>query len=515
MTAPATYSNMMYNACGIKGAVACPPRWSRVGGNNCPNCESNYGEAACSTNPGIYYTTYELDQRRKVEILKYKKNSAQLSKAQQYSMASRNALTRKKSWATQTQTYTDPNVDKLPEIKNAGVTVALKCNQPIIPCSLTSDCDVPGPVIPLCIDESVPLYNYKMQLSYPSGGKEGITGLPIVCGYEGFDGFEPTPTPTPTPTPSTPNSLTITPIEGTGTITTITFYLNSSGNVLDPQPTIPDLNGFTVYTFNYTTNSGSTNAGSVSVIPTNTFNVTYLIVGGGGGGATTTLAASDGGGGGGGAGGLATAQTLTLNGGDTYNITVGGGGVGTSSNANGTDSVVTIPIQSSPFPITAFGGGAGGKDDSPGANGGSGGGGGSNGGSSNVNGGTSTQTNGYGNNGGISQPNTGAASGGGGAGQPGANADQLGNGGNGGDGLPYTITGTNTYYAGGGGGSTPGGTQHNALGGQGGGGVGGDNTVDATNGMHGTGGGGGGSTAQNTPGNGGSGIVILQFPSYN
>jgi hypothetical protein len=208
MTAPVPY---LFNACGIKGAVACPPRWSRVGGNNCPNCESNYGELACG-NAGGPYTTYELDQRRKVEILKYKKNSAQMSKAQQYSMASRNALTRKKSWATQTQTYTDPNVDKLPEIQNEGVTVALKCNQPIVPCSLTSDCDVPGPVIPLCIDESVPLYNYKMQLSYPSGGKEGITGLPIVCGYEG----EPVPFVPPLP-PLTSPTLTTTNFQDTET----------------------------------------------------------------------------------------------------------------------------------------------------------------------------------------------------------------------------------------------------------------------------------------------------------
>ena len=144
--------------------------WSRAGGNNCPNCDSNYGYAACG-NAVPPYSTYALDQRRKVEILKYKGNSAQLSQAQQYSMASRNALTRKKAWATQTQTYTNPNVNNLPETQNAGVTVALECNQPPVRCSLTSDSDVPGPVIPLCIDESVPLYNYKMQVTYSSGGK--------------------------------------------------------------------------------------------------------------------------------------------------------------------------------------------------------------------------------------------------------------------------------------------------------------------------------------------------------
>jgi len=146
------------------------PPWSRAGGNNCPNCDSNYGTSACGSN-GMPYSTYALDERRKTEILKYKKNGAQMSKAQQYSMLSRNALTRKKSWATQTQTYTNPNVNNLPERESEGVTVALECNQPPVLYSLTSDCDVPGPVIPLYIDAKIPLYNYKMQVTPSSGGK--------------------------------------------------------------------------------------------------------------------------------------------------------------------------------------------------------------------------------------------------------------------------------------------------------------------------------------------------------
>jgi hypothetical protein len=170
-TATATPFLPFTTSCGIKGFVPGPPPWSRAGGNNCPNCVSNYGYAECSADNGLVYSTYALDQRRKAEILKYRSNSAQLSPAQQYSMISRNAFTRKKSWATQTQTYTNPNVDNLPEIKNAsGETVALQCNQPPVLCSMTSDSDVPGPVIQLCIDASVPLYNYKMQVTPASGG---------------------------------------------------------------------------------------------------------------------------------------------------------------------------------------------------------------------------------------------------------------------------------------------------------------------------------------------------------
>ena len=170
-TANATPFLPFTTSCGIKGFVPGPPPWSRAGGNNCPNCVSNYGYAECGADNGLVYSTYALDQRHKAEILKYRSNSAQLSPSQQYSMMSRNAYTRKKSWATQTQTYTNPNVNNLPEIKNAsGETVALQCNQPPVLCSMTSDSDVPGPVIPLCIDASVPLYNYKMQVTPASGG---------------------------------------------------------------------------------------------------------------------------------------------------------------------------------------------------------------------------------------------------------------------------------------------------------------------------------------------------------
>lgn len=169
-TSSPSFSFATVTSCGITGFVPGPPPWSRAGGNNCPNCDSNYGTSACGSN-GMPYSTYALDERRKTEILKYKKNGAQMSKAQQYSMLSRNALTRKKSWATQTQTTTNPNVDKLPERESEGVTVALECIQPNVLYSLTSDCDVPGPVIPLYIDAKIPLYNYKMQVTPSSGGK--------------------------------------------------------------------------------------------------------------------------------------------------------------------------------------------------------------------------------------------------------------------------------------------------------------------------------------------------------
>ena len=68
------------SACGGVGFVPDPARTvTRAGGNNCPNCASNHGYDACAS-AAPPYSTYELDERRKVEILKYKKNGAEKSK---------------------------------------------------------------------------------------------------------------------------------------------------------------------------------------------------------------------------------------------------------------------------------------------------------------------------------------------------------------------------------------------------------------------------------------------------
>jgi hypothetical protein len=289
----------------------------------------------------------------------------------------------------------------------------------------------------------------------------------------------------------TPNILTVNgSIAHEGPI-----YLNTSGTLISPQPATPPPYGYTVYKFN------PTNTTSVTVTPNNPFTATYLIVGGGGGGG--------GFGGGGGAGGLRTGTVPVHS--MPYNVTVGGGG---SSNINGADSAFDS--------ITANGGGYGGynTDDggvvtgTDGGNGGSGGGAAADVGSGPVTtSGSTISPPSQGTNGGSS----GDASGGGGGGAGGAGGDGGGDntGGTGGVGLQYDITGTPTHYAGGGGGSgsfsSPGGS-----GGLGGGGDGGgyEGTTPGTNGTPGTGGGGGANTTYNTT-QGGSGIVVLRFPTYN
>ena len=244
--------------------------------------------------------------------------------------------------------------------------------------------------------------------------------------------------------------------------------------------------------------------------------VDYLVVAGGGGGASAYGAS----GAGGGAGEFLykTAQTLTT-GGSGYTVTVGAGGIGGqatssttgSAGAQGGDSV---------FIQTTKGGGLGRPaGGSPagfyvGSDGGSGGGGAFNGA-----GGASTAVSpGLGFAGGSGYPTTSyGCGGGGGAGSAGINGT-TNTGGAGGAGVQNSITvasGSGPYYAAGGGG----GLYNLYNGGVGGSSIGGSSYYyqNATDGAANTGSGGGGACAYSgnvyLGGAGGSGVVILRYPS--
>ena len=244
---------------------------------------------------------------------------------------------------------------------------------------------------------------------------------------------------------------------------------------------------------------------AVYVPPPEPINVKVLVVGGGGGGAYSGAP------GGGGGGGVQYISSFGIQTNTSYSVIVGGGGAGGNSGTNGQkggDSIFST--------ITAYGGGSytslnGGCG--AGAipnNGGSLGGSGSQGGK----GGDyiGSQIPGGGNGGGP---------GGGGAGSFGLNGG-FGEGGNGGPGIANSITGVSILYSGGGGGGTR--VINNASccypgnGGSGGGGMGGGwyyGSVLPVNGTDGRGGGGGGSrTDPRTDGaRGGSGVVIVSYPT--
>ena len=203
--------------------------------------------------------------------------------------------------------------------------------------------------------------------------------------------------------------------------------------------------------------------------------------------------------------------TFTATGSTTWiNMQVGGG------TQQPTD-ISYISVRQASLPT--FGGGGGGNASTDtsanvaGANGGSGGGGGATATTTGTfNGGTATQSVGFGNAGGAGVHQYGAWAGGGsggGAGSAGRIALNIsGYAPPGGAGIPFSIVGTPEYYAGGGGGSYYTGTVY-GPGGIGGGGTG-NSTGVGFNGASNTGGG-GGAGGNGAGGNGGSGVVILRY----
>jgi trimeric autotransporter adhesin len=310
--------------------------------------------------------------------------------------------------------------------------------------------------------------------------------------------------------------ITITPgATGGSAITGYTIVSNPATTTQTTSSTSYTFTGLTngtAYTFTATaTNANGTSlssAATASVTPNLIAVVNALIVAGGGGGSDAVL--YGGRGGAGGAGGLLyygtetpktpNGSALSLYGGTTYNVLVGGGG--TRSSYSGSPIVyVGQGVNSSFSTYTALAGGYGGPNDSPYGDGGTGG----SGGGSWYFGVGGQGTSGQGNNGGgnTTSPNYGGG-GGGGAGAAGGNGT-TGSGGNGGNGLQYSISGSSTYYAGGGSGSTYGPTGNSpGTAGLGGGGTGSNSNGSGANATANTGGGGG------MGGTGGSGVVVLR-----
>ena len=305
-------------------------------------------------------------------------------------------------------------------------------------------------------------------------------------------------------------------IDYAGTAASNTITLTSSNNIQgsSDDKIVNYTRGALRITYADTTQgwvaSAAANEGTSALNP-DPVTVEYLIVGGGGGGGGMYR------GGGGGAGGLRTnynVSVLSLLQGTAYNIIVGPGGAGVSI-SNG------IPGTASQFSnIISAGGGFG---SFYGAN--NAGVGGSGGGSAGYSGtpgtaGAASPT-GQGNAGGVGASGPQCGGGGGGAGAVGnaGGSNSTAGAGNGGAGLENQITGaTGVFYAGGGGGGNYG-TGNITVGGSGIGGAGGTGTYNnGNNGTINTGSGGGGSSGGETPpngfgGTGGSGIVILRYPT--
>ena len=177
-----------------------PPRaWNRVQ-NRC-SLETSFSDQIYipilkKTVPS-QQAAYELDVLAKGNILQYKKNSSNLTKQQRYSQIAKGMWTnRTKTWATQSQTYSNPNTTSLQRVgyitipntdqnlnpvrycTNANIKDggSLICTRTVNPCSNevisitsgqscapTSASDVPGPIIQLCYNNGLPTYYPKQR----------------------------------------------------------------------------------------------------------------------------------------------------------------------------------------------------------------------------------------------------------------------------------------------------------------------------------------------------------------
>lgn len=160
--------------------------WSRFE-NKCVRCNtdvsisnnSGYIPIMCTDNP----SNYDLDMRRKAEVLQYNKNNAKLTKKQKWAqMVNGHGPGGKKVWATQTINYTNPNIKNLDE----KFKFSLLCVNTPVTCALPSQCDVPGNGPLICMEKNVPLTRYITRRTYKAGGtkwpekkwKPGDNGFP-------------------------------------------------------------------------------------------------------------------------------------------------------------------------------------------------------------------------------------------------------------------------------------------------------------------------------------------------
>ena len=151
--------------------------WSRVQSNCSLVIPTNL------VNPLTPTEAITLQMRRKGNVLQYKSNSSNLTKQQQYSLIAQGKWTnRTKTWATQSITYTNLNTNNLPKVGNA-----LICPSPALICVPTSSSDVPGPIIDICYDDSLPTYyprEIRIMNTSTNGFPKGIKNLPSANGIE-------------------------------------------------------------------------------------------------------------------------------------------------------------------------------------------------------------------------------------------------------------------------------------------------------------------------------------------
>ena len=157
-----------------------PPRaWSRVQNSCSLNTEFDDNELVQMpyTNQFIPVSTlgYKTTMLNKGNVLQYKANSSNLTKAQKYSKIAKGQwVNRNTTWATQsTRGYTNPNTTSLKRFGNAlncsvqenkftGETKRTISQQL---CNPTTDSNVPGPIQELCWNDGTPTWYPRQRLT--------------------------------------------------------------------------------------------------------------------------------------------------------------------------------------------------------------------------------------------------------------------------------------------------------------------------------------------------------------
>ena len=123
--------------------------------------------------PNYGADTNKLAMLYKGNILQYKKNSSNITKAQRYGQIARGMWTnRTTTWATQSQIYTDTGNTMINMLTN-------RCNP-------TSASDVPGPITELCYNDGQQTYYPKTKLTYGTSGNKWPVNSKIVKSANGI-----------------------------------------------------------------------------------------------------------------------------------------------------------------------------------------------------------------------------------------------------------------------------------------------------------------------------------------
>lgn len=120
--------------------------------------------AKTNATTGEKFTQYELDMRRKVEILKYDKSS-------NVSLTKKQAWTQIVKGASQRRTYSQAYVAAVQNGTAGSVTNADLCP------TISTSAGIPGTPFYLQLDPNVPLYNYLTSATYASQNVENTTTL--------------------------------------------------------------------------------------------------------------------------------------------------------------------------------------------------------------------------------------------------------------------------------------------------------------------------------------------------